>query len=182
MKRAPAHFSPYIAGMIYKYFSASSVLDPYAGWGDRCLAAMALDIEYIGIDSNKNLSNCFAGLINTFPHTSLVKFISGKCEDHINTIDTNQIDLIFSSPPFWDNRMVEMYPDCETDFEVFLNNSLFKLFDRFIHTITIALYINEYMYNVLALKYGSASEILQFGGSNYRKKTDFARHSIYCWL
>jgi 16S rRNA G966 N2-methylase RsmD len=182
MKRAPAHFSPYVAGMIYKYFSASSVLDPYAGWGDRCLAAMAMDIEYIGIDSNKGLDTCFANMIRTFPHTSSVVFISGKCEDYIDTIDPNHIDLIFSSPPFWDSTMVEVYPDCETNFHTFMENSLYKIFNKFIHKVPIVLYINEYMYIALSLIYGPSTEILQFGSSTARKKINFIRHSIYCWL
>ena len=55
MNHPPAQFPPFLAGQIYKYFDATNILDPYAGWGDRCIAAMALDINYIGIDSNTHL-------------------------------------------------------------------------------------------------------------------------------
>ena len=42
---------------MYKKYDATRVLDFTAGWGARMVAAMALDIDYIGIDSNKSLNN-----------------------------------------------------------------------------------------------------------------------------
>ena len=46
---------PAAALNIYKKFKAKRVLDFTAGWGARMIAAAALDIDYIGIDSNKSL-------------------------------------------------------------------------------------------------------------------------------
>ena len=76
MKRAPSHFSPYVAGMMYKHFNAKNVLDPFAGWGDRCIAAMALDINYFGIDSNPDIESCYNQIISTYPHTGNVRFVN----------------------------------------------------------------------------------------------------------
>ena len=59
LSHAPAQFPIVAAGKLYKYFNANTVFDPYAGWGDRCLAAMATDIDYIGVDSNKNLEKSY---------------------------------------------------------------------------------------------------------------------------
>ena len=85
MKRAPSHFSPYAAGIVYKYFNAKKVFDPYAGWGDRCLAAICLDIDYVGVDSNEKLKVPFKKLISKFNHSSNIKFISDKSENVILT-------------------------------------------------------------------------------------------------
>ena len=40
---------------MYKKYNAKKVLDFTAGWGSRMTAALAADIDYIGIDSNKSL-------------------------------------------------------------------------------------------------------------------------------
>ena len=98
MKRAPSHFSPYVAGMVYKYFNAKKILDPYSGWGDSSIAAIALDIEYVGIDSNPNLISAYKSMIDFFGATK-IKFICDKSE---NVNIDYQPDLIFSSPPFWE--------------------------------------------------------------------------------
>jgi len=48
-------FKPSVATYIYKKFGATKVLDPCAGWGGRMLGAWALNIRYVGIDTNRNL-------------------------------------------------------------------------------------------------------------------------------
>ena len=39
------------------------VLDFSAGWGGRCLGAMAYGIPYVGIDANKNMEKSYADMI-----------------------------------------------------------------------------------------------------------------------
>ena len=57
------------AGM-YKKYKATRVLDFTAGWGARMVAAMALDIDYIGIDSNTNLREGYNRIIKLLkPYT-----------------------------------------------------------------------------------------------------------------
>ena len=72
MFHAPAQFPPLTACMIYKYFSPTFILDPYAGWGDRCLAAMSMDIDYMGIDSNTELKVHYELMEKMYPHKSQV--------------------------------------------------------------------------------------------------------------
>ena len=66
LARAPSHFPPAVAGRLYRLFGARSVADPFAGWGDRCIAAMALRLRYLGADSNVNLRNPY--------HASRIRF------------------------------------------------------------------------------------------------------------
>jgi hypothetical protein len=182
MKRAPSHFSPYAAGIVYKHFNAKKVFDPYAGWGDRCLAAIALNIDYVGVDSNDKLKVPFKKLISKFKHSSNIKFISDKSENVIGSLKYNP-DLIFTSPPFWNNnRIVEKYNNCEVDKEIFLNNSLFKIFDKYFKKVTIAIYINEFMYTEIKNKFGECNLILPFKSSTVLKNKNKTVHNIYCFL
>ena len=179
MNRAPSHFSPFVAGMIYKHFKATKVYDPYAGWGDRCLAAIALNIEYIGIDSNPNLTYAYNSMINFF-ECSNIKFIYGKSED---VVINYHPDLIFSSPPFWNNgKILEHYNDCENDMVKFIEKSISVLFSKYLHQVPIALYINKFMYDILEKNYGKADKLITFSSSCIRKNMNQTRHTIYCWL
>ena len=55
---------------MYKRYDATRVLDFTAGWGARMVAAMALDIDYIGIDSNKSLKPGYEKIIKLLkPYT-----------------------------------------------------------------------------------------------------------------
>lgn len=124
LNHAPSQFNPFIAGQIYKHFNAKKVLDPYAGWGDRCLAAMAMDIDYIGIDSNERLKTAYDKMINYYPTKSNIEIIYDKSEN-VN-IDKLDFDFVLTSPPYWnkDNKILEKYNNCELDYNIFLKNSL----------------------------------------------------------
>jgi len=50
----------------YKKIKDFSVLDPSSGWGDRLLAAMALDISYTGVDPNSKLHPRYKQMIDFF--------------------------------------------------------------------------------------------------------------------
>lgn len=182
MFHAPAHFSPYAAAMVYRYFGATSIFDPYAGWGDRCVAAMALGIDYTGIDSNKGLIEPFQTLIDTFSHTSKILFISGECERNLDY--GSSIDVVFTSPPFWnDNSMLEKYSGSITNFDTFLKTSLFPIMDKcFAHARVVCLYINEKMYSEMVLRYRSCDEMIQFKSPTNNKRTSTRNNIIYCWI
>ena len=48
---------------MYRKYNAKKVLDFTAGWGSRMTAALAADIDYIGIDSNKSLKKGYNKII-----------------------------------------------------------------------------------------------------------------------
>jgi len=66
MLHPPSQFSPVTAMRIYEVFDAQRVFDPYAGWGDRCLAAMLRGCKYYGVDSNDHLKEPFKRMIKFF--------------------------------------------------------------------------------------------------------------------
>ena len=80
------------------------VLDFSAGWGGRCLGAMAYGIPYIGIDANKNMEKSYADMIQMANPEASVEMIFKPSE----TVDFSKFkyDLIFTSPPYF---MLEEY-------------------------------------------------------------------------
>lgn len=70
---SPSQFPIVAAAKIYRYFNAVSIFDPYAGWGDRCLAAISLNIKYTGIDSNSNLVEPYKNLLSNLAIETSIK-------------------------------------------------------------------------------------------------------------
>tara|TARA_B100000925_G_scaffold24983_1_gene16958 strand:+ start:35 stop:1654 length:1620 start_codon:yes stop_codon:yes gene_type:complete len=101
---------PAAAACAYKKNKATKVLDFTAGWGARLIAAMALDIDYIGIDANKALKPGYEKIIKTLkPYSkSKVKMIFKKAE----TVDISKLkyDYVFTSPPY---EYLEVYENME---------------------------------------------------------------------
>lgn len=123
MNHPPAQFPPNIAIDLYYKFKATKVLDPFAGWGDRCLAAMAKNLDYIGIDSNRNLKLAYQEMFRFYPHDSRVKFINKPIEKV--DLSKTEFDFVLTSPPFWDEheKRIEHYKDMDySDYETFMNN------------------------------------------------------------
>ena len=171
----PGQFLVMTAAKLYKYFNVKKIFDPYAGWGDRCLAAMALDINYTGVDSNTNLIEPYNKIISFYDTKSIIKMFFQKSE----TIDIELLDFdfVFSSPPFWkDNKMVENYNNSENDYKIFMNTSLIPIVKKcLLKNIWVCLYIPENMYNDLKLSIGECNKIIKF-------KSCSTRHgNIYCW-
>jgi hypothetical protein len=164
MFRAPCHFAPYIAGILYKYFDAKS------------LAAMALNIDYIGIDSNPELDEPFQKLKDAYPHKSNIKFISGRCEDYL----TDECDIVFTSPPFWNDKcMLEKYVNSETNYHRFLDNSLNPTLEYCFEKYRVTcLYINTKLYESIREKFKECDLIIIFNSPG--PKNDDSNH-IYCW-
>lgn len=188
MNHAPSQFPIFIAGQIYKYFKTKKVLDPFAGWGDRCLAAMALDIDYTGIDINTNLEPLYDNMISTYESKSKIKIIFKNC----NKVNINRInyDLIFSSPPYWNdkNKLLEKYYNCENDYEIFMNDCLIPFIIKSLQknpNIWVCLNIPPQMYNdIKKTKIGVCKKIIRFNtGSNTNGKNHSKNltNCIYCF-
>ena len=170
--KVPAQFSPYISACIYKNFNAKKVLDPYAGWGDRAVGAMALGIEYIGIDSNPKLQKCYNKMFNLF--TNKCTFINEKSEYLMSElVDVYKPDLVFTSPPFWDKSelFIECYNNADSDYKSFLYLSLFPLVELCIHhKIPLCMYVNDMMDSDICKEFGITSFPINIS------KRDFVGH------
>jgi len=94
---------------LYHMFNATKVLDPTAGWGGRLLGAWALGIDYIGYDTNTDLEEAYAKMVERLPESdSALEMRFQNCM----TADFSEIDYdcVLTSPPYYNQ---EMYPHME---------------------------------------------------------------------
>ena len=75
-------------------------LDISAGWGDRLLAAMSLDMDYIGFDPNTELQPGHCQMISMFGDNTRHKIIYEPFEKAI--IPPGPYDVVLTSPPYFD--------------------------------------------------------------------------------
>ena len=92
---------PAAALNIYRKFDATSVLDFTAGWGARMVAAIAGDVNYIGIDSNTKLKPGYNKILNALKpfNKSKVNLYFKKAED-VDFSKLPKYDFVFTSPPY----------------------------------------------------------------------------------
>ena len=103
-------FKPLVAKWMYcAYQPHTAVLDFSAGWGGRCLGAMALGIPYIGIDTNKDLRPVYERMVKEL--NSDEPKVTMRFQDAAAT-DFSQFkyDMVFTSPPYFKTvRPIESY-------------------------------------------------------------------------
>jgi hypothetical protein len=93
-------FKPLVAKWMYcTYKPRIAVLDFSAGWGGRCLGAMALGIPYIGIDTNVDLRPVYERMIKELDPDATV---SMHFQDAATTdFSKYRYDMVFTSPPYF---------------------------------------------------------------------------------
>lgn len=92
-------FKPIIAKKLYKLYNPKTILDFCSGWGGRCLGAMALDKNYIGIDTNTSLKSAYDDMIDLYPTAGKIEMIY-RDSAQINYADY-VYDMVFTSPPYF---------------------------------------------------------------------------------
>lgn len=103
LSKAVTNFKPTIAKYLYKtYASNGKIFDYSCGFGSRMLAAMSLDMEYVGCEpclkTYENLKNFGSFLLGKTKGSFNVTSIGS--EEY--TYKENYFDFAFSSPPFFD--------------------------------------------------------------------------------
>lgn len=95
-------FKPLIAKWLYcTYDPRIAVLDFSAGWGGRCLGAMALGIPYIGIDTNVDLRPAYERMVQELD-PSLRDKVTMRFQDAAATDFAKfKYDMVFTSPPYF---------------------------------------------------------------------------------
>lgn len=101
-------FRPNILTRIISLFKPKSMLDFSAGWGDRLIAAMAMGIEYTGVDPNSAVHKGYNAIIDFFDkvpelHIDRNKYrlIRAPFED-VPLDELPKVDLVMTSPPYFD--------------------------------------------------------------------------------
>ena len=94
-------FKPLVAKWMYcTYKPISSILDFSAGWGGRCLGAMALGIPYIGIDTNTDLRPVYERMAKELDAPN--QAVTMRFQDAA-TVDYSKFkyDMVLTSPPYF---------------------------------------------------------------------------------
>ena len=188
-------FKATTAKYVYSKYGARRVLDPTAGWGGRMLGAWALDIDYVGMDTNTNLKPAYDDMIdflqgqNQLPSLlfeapqSDLQMIWGNClEQEFSQID---YDFVLTSPPYVNLELYEgMTPWANaTQFHREFFIPLWrKCCDNIRPGGVVALNVSPKMYDD-AVKLGlppcdDSEDLLQQLGQQMTKKR---QDKIYCW-
>ncbi len=98
------------------------ILDFSCGWGGRCLAAMALNIPYVGIDANVGLKKAYDKMIEDIEPDTKPTLIFKPSE----TVDFGRFeyDLVFTSPPYLLLEKYEHMPKYKSSND--FNDTFFK--------------------------------------------------------
>lgn len=129
------------------------ILDFSAGWGDRMIAAIALDVqEYHGYDPNIELIEGHQKIINTFNAQDKIKMTYLPFEPDTTIVNKNYFDCVFTSPPFFN---FEVYSKDETQsihanptLKDWMRNFLFKSLKKSWDALNIGGYLVIHMTDV----------------------------------
>lgn len=101
------------ASIVDKPVDQCAVLDTCAGWGDRLLAAIALNVaSYTGYDPNPALQPCYRAIVDAFGSGNTARFfVHDESAESIRPYCREgepAFDIAFTSPPFF---AIETYCD-----------------------------------------------------------------------
>lgn len=173
-------FKSYQSKYIYQKFNATKVLDFCCGWGGRLLGATSLNIDYIGIDTNRNLIEPYKKMIEFIKPTSNVKMIYKNClEVDFSNLD---YDFVLTSPPY---NNIEIYSGMKLfiDDDDYYNNFLIPMIKKSIKYIKnggfVCINISPQIYQKLIDKYNfkECKKEIALKEQKNGKKSDI----IYCW-
>lgn len=104
-----ANFRPLAARALIERFSfpQARVLDFCAGFGGRLLGSLTLPRHYIGIDASKlqvQGSRRMLKALKAFA-CGTAELHHGRAEDLLLTLPNKSVDLVFSSPPFFNTEL-----------------------------------------------------------------------------
>ena len=200
---------PAAALHFYRKYDATCVLDFTAGWGSRMVAAMAGNIDYIGIDSNKSLKPGYTKIKDALQKHSTSKIkLHFKPAEEVDFSTVGNYDLVFTSPPYEYLELYEHMKNYENTDKVRQPSSANKLKDKknksdgfyddfLIPTIKeaykylprnkwLCLNIPDLMYEKIKQKWKSCTKkedymIIKRAGSNWDIKKRRGQEYIYCW-
>ncbi len=112
-------FKTTVAKSIYDIFKPTHILDMSSGWGDRLIAAIAygessgVNVKYSGFDPNSALKYKYMDIVDKLAPRNKYHNFKVRTEpfETANLKDIKDVDLFFSSPPYFD---FEIYTNEET--------------------------------------------------------------------
>lgn len=111
-----SNFRPTAAKAIFEQYSrdGDSVLDFSAGYGGRLLGCLPLDRHYLGLDPCRwqvtGLRNTIRKLETLVPIRARASIARACAEDLLPSMESGSVDLVFSSPPYFDRERYSSEP------------------------------------------------------------------------
>lgn len=121
----PYMYRPVVVKYFINKYKPKTILDCYAGWGNRLLGSLATSTNYIGIDTNSKLCDKLElmanNIIDYFNCQNNICILNQKAEDTDYSIF--DYDMVYICPPY---SFVEIYEDmpCYLNDDDFINTSL----------------------------------------------------------
>lgn len=138
-----------ICALVYTLTSSNTILDFSSGWGDRLIAACGLNKKYIGIDPNGSNQYAYNQIIKTFNCNAKV-YRSGAEYLPIKYLNNEKIDLIFTSPPYFDYEIYNSVAQSNNTFstsEDWISYFLFLVLNKYLPILEfnghLGLYIQD---------------------------------------
>jgi hypothetical protein len=162
-----------------RYQPVVAVMDPFCGFGGRLVGAMMKNINYIGIDLNKDLEKGYLSLIKDFREKSTSKIQLLFKDSNIIDYSNYKYDMVFTSPPY---ENIEIYKHMEKksieEWNKFYKEIFQKLWDSLEPCGSYIININEKIYRrILNPLFGPAVESILLKKSS---KNDYKEY-IYIW-
>jgi tRNA G10 N-methylase Trm11 len=164
-----------------KYQPKIAVMDPFCGFGGRLVGAMMKNINYIGIDLNKDLEPGYKKLLHDFREktTSKIELLFQDSNEVNYSAYKNKYDMVFTSPPY---ENIEIYKHMERKSIEEWNKFYKEIFQKLWYSLqpsgTYIININEKIYTrILEPLFGPALESILLKKSS---KNDYKEY-IYIW-
>lgn len=164
---------------IYYKFKPHTILDPFCGFGGRLVAAMILDINYIGIDINKHLNDGYNRLLSDFSHETNSKIQIIYEDSNLINYGGYVYDMVFTSPPY---ENIEIYQNSKVltsvEWDIFYKSIFKKTWDGLCDNGIYVININDNIYNKILVKmFGECEEKIILKKSSKNSYQEY----IYIW-
>jgi hypothetical protein len=178
---AVVFFKPSTAKWLYKKFGATKVLDPTAGWGGRLMGAYALDIGYIGIDTNINMKSAYDNMIEELGKPNLQMIWDSCLNVDFSTLD---YDFVLTSPPYINLEVYENMSPFESNksfYEKFLIPMITKCLKHIKKSGKVCINISPKMYDDL-IKFGFRKCDEEYDLLQQKRLGKDKQDKIYIWV
>ena len=133
-----------------KMFNSKKILDFSAGWGERLLSSIFMDVFYTGIDPNINLFEGYYKIIDTFAKNKNKYTLINNTIQNVD-LKNEMYDMVFTSPPYFDlekytdnnKQSISQYTNEKEWTDNFLKPALKKSYDHLIIGGYMCININQ---------------------------------------
>lgn len=178
-------FKVSFAKFLYCKFKPKQILDPFSGFGERLLGALSLGINYIGIDTNKDLLKPLKKMTKKFNiNNAKIKLITADSAK----VDFSKFkyDFVLTSPPFFYIEKYRHMPKYNDDhaFTQHLYEPVFtNVFNNMEESGMLCIHMNEKLLFIISAIIGRKFDVkikYPIRKIPRKKYTDYTDY-LYCW-